>query len=77
VGSRRSVRPDRLGGPCRLRLPVERREAGGEMARDRLVGNVAELLHAASHTAATLTTRSGEAASKRKIVGIVQPTINR
>jgi hypothetical protein len=47
------------------------------MARDRLVGHVAELLHAASHIAATLTTRSGEAASKRKIVGIVQPTINR
>jgi hypothetical protein len=70
MGSRRSVRPDRLGRPCRFRLPIERREAGGEMAGNGSFGHVAELLHAGSHIAATLTTRSTEAASTLKIVRI-------
>lgn len=70
LGSRRSVRPHRLGGPRRFRLSIERREAGDEMARDGLVCHVAELLHAEAHTAALLTSRSAEAASTLKIVGM-------
>ncbi len=77
VGSRRPVRPDRLGGSCRFRLPIERREAGGEMARNGLVGDMAELLHAESHTAAMLTSRSGEAASTPKIVAMRPPMARR
>lgn len=68
VGSRRPVRPDGLGGPCRFRLPVGRREAGGQMVRDGLVCHVAELLHARRRTVAILTTRSADGASTLKIV---------
>jgi hypothetical protein len=39
------------------------------MARDGLVGDVDELLHAASHSVAILTSRSGKPASTLKIVG--------
>jgi len=78
VGSGRSVRPDRLGDPCRFRLPIERREPGGEIgtgllkhSQDWLVGDVDELLHAASDSVAVLTTGSGKAASTLKIVSDV------
>ena len=50
-------------------MPIERREPRGEMVLDRSVGDVDELLHAASHSVAILTTGSGETASTLKIVG--------
>ena len=71
LGSGWPVRPDRLGGSCRFLVPIERREPRGEMVLDWLVGDVDELLHAASHSVAILTTGSGETASTLKIVGDV------
>ena len=68
VGSGRPVRPDRLGGSCRFLVPIERREPRGGMV-DGVVGDVDELLHAASHSVAILTSRSGKPASTLKIVG--------
>ena len=68
LGSGRPVRPDRLGRSCRFLVPIERREPPGEMVQDWLVGDADELLHAASHSVAILTTGSGETASTLKIV---------
>ena len=77
LGSGWPVRPDRLGGSCRFLVPIERREPRGEMVQDWLVGDVDELLHAASHSVVILTTRSGEAASTLKIVRDNQPAAGR